>query len=117
MSNVFGGYAKVFNKRYDRVGSLFQDQFKAIRVDSDEYLLWLSAYIHANPTVAGIVGTLEDYPYASYPDYIGTRNGSLCDKSIITEHFKSPDEYRVFVSETSVLVRERKDMEHLLLDM
>ncbi len=42
-------YAKAINKRYQRVGSLFQGRFEAINVDREEYLLHLTRYIHLNP--------------------------------------------------------------------
>ena len=48
------GHAKYFNTKYTRVGPLFQGRFKARLVESDEYLLQLSAYIHRNP-VAGLI--------------------------------------------------------------
>jgi len=38
-----------FNKKYDRVGPLFQGVYKAVQVESDLQLLHLSSYIHRNP--------------------------------------------------------------------
>ena len=46
---VCSSYATYFNKKYHRVGSLFQGTFKAIRVNDDGYLLHLTRYIHRNP--------------------------------------------------------------------
>ena len=43
------GYTNYYNKRYERTGRLFENTFKAIHVDSDEYLVHLSRYIHLNP--------------------------------------------------------------------
>lgn len=42
-------YAKYFNIKYEQVGSLFQDRFRAKLVETDEYFLQLSRYIHRNP--------------------------------------------------------------------
>lgn len=44
-------YSMYFNKKYDRVGSLFQGTYKAALIDRDEYLLHLSRYIHLNPVI------------------------------------------------------------------
>ena len=44
LSKVTTSYAKYFNLKYKRIGHLMQDQFKAILVDTNDYLLWLSAY-------------------------------------------------------------------------
>lgn len=42
-------YAKYFNIKYEEVGSLFQDRFRAKLIETDAYLLELSRYIHRNP--------------------------------------------------------------------
>lgn len=57
LSNIANGYAKYFNTKYHRVGSLFQGPFKAVLVETDEQLLHLSRYIHINPVVSGVVAT------------------------------------------------------------
>lgn len=117
MLGVFGGYSKCFNKKYDRVGSLFQDQFKAVRIDTDEYLRWVSAYIHANPHVAKLVTKLEDYPYSSYCDYVGERSGTLCDAPLVLDQFKTRDDYRAFVVESAEMTSAQKDMADLFIDV
>ena len=65
----------VYTQRYNRIkktdGPLFRGRYKAIIVDSDAYLLHLSKYIHTNPVAARRVAELEDYPWSSYPAYIG----------------------------------------------
>jgi len=64
-------YATFFNKRHHRYGHLFQGRFKAILVDVDEYLMQLSRYIHLNPVCAKIVDHPIDYPWSSYPAFMG----------------------------------------------
>ena len=85
VSKVCTSYAKYFNKKYDRVGTLFQDQFKAVLVTSNDQLLWLSSYIHKNPLKAGLVSNLYDYKYSSYLDYVGRSRDALCKKNIVLE--------------------------------
>jgi REP element-mobilizing transposase RayT len=102
--NVFSGYSKCFNKKYGHVGSIFQDQFKAVHIDSNEYLVWLSAYIHANPLVAGLASNLVAYPYTSYLDFIGKRNGTLCDSRVVLEQFKDAADYARFVEEAAAQI-------------
>lgn len=36
-------------------------------------------YIHQNPLKAGLVKKMEDWKYSSFPDYLGNRNGTLCN--------------------------------------
>lgn len=116
MLKLCGGYSKNFNATRDRVGSVFQDQFKSVLVDSDEYLRWISAYVHSNPKVAGLVTDLKDYPWSSYVDYVGQRNGVLCKKDVIINSFKDITEYVEFVESAGEIIKERKDMDHLFLD-
>ncbi len=116
ISKVCTGYSMYFNKKYERVGGLLQSKFKAVLVDSDPYLLWLSAYIHQNPKVAGLVKNLEDYPYSSFLDYIGKRQGMLCHTKTILDNFKNSEEYEKFVDNSFEKIKERKDLKLLLLD-
>lgn len=116
LKKVCTGYAKYFNKAHETVGSLFEHKFRAVGIESDSYLLWLSAYIHQNPKVAGLVEDLSKWQYSSYLDYVGLRAGKLCEKEIILGQFKNPKEYEVFVSESYEKIKERKDLQYLLLD-
>jgi len=108
------GYAMYFNKRYKRVGPLFQGRFKSKLIDCEAGLLQVSRYIHQNPIdcpqVRGraleskgpVLGYLAEYPYSSYPDYTNIRHGTLCDKSIILSYFSKTrvgNSYALFVQE------------------
>ncbi len=63
-------YSNYFNLKEKRVGHLFQGRYKAILIDSDNYLLEASRYLHLNPVRAKINEKPEDYPYSSYRTYI-----------------------------------------------
>ena len=69
MRQVQTAYAMYFNKKYERVGPLFQGIYKACLVDKEDYLLHLSRYIHQNPKERGI--SLSDFPWSSYNAYLG----------------------------------------------
>lgn len=58
-------YAAWFNRKYGRVGHLFQDRFKSVPVETDEYFITLLRYVWANPVVAGIVTLPQDYRWSS----------------------------------------------------
>ncbi len=66
MHYINTGYAAYFNARHKRIGPLYQGRFKAMLVEQDEYLHYLSCYIHLNPVRAGIVKSPEEYTYSSY---------------------------------------------------
>lgn len=71
MHGINGSYTGYFNRRYGRVGHLFQGRYKGIIVDKDNYLLELSRYVHLNPLRAKIVERPELYEWSSYPAYVG----------------------------------------------
>lgn len=110
------GYSKYFNRKYERVGHIFQDQFKAIMIDTDSYLLWLSAYIHTNPVVAGLASKPEEYVWSSYLDYLGVRPGTLCKKEFILSQAGGVRVYQNFVEQSIQLVQQHKELDDYLLD-
>jgi putative transposase len=110
------GYAVYFQKKYEHTGHLFQGAFKAIHIESESYLMWLSAYIHQNPATAGLVTSLEDYPWSSYLDFIGKRNGKLCSKDVILKNFQNQDDYKKFVESSGELIKQKKEIQSLFLE-
>jgi len=70
MKRIGSSYAYYFNRKYGRVGHLFQDRFKSEAVEDDGYLLGVARYIHNNPVKAGIVKRASYYPWSSYNAYV-----------------------------------------------
>ena len=54
MKRINVSFAYHFNKKYKRVGHLFQDRYKSVTVGNDAYLLTALRYIHQNPQKAGL---------------------------------------------------------------
>src|SRR3989441_12544457 len=71
MQWLHGCYAAAFNRRHHRRGPLVGDRFFTSVVDSDEYLLESTRYIHLNSVRAGLVQRPDDYRWSSYPRYTG----------------------------------------------
>lgn len=65
-------YAFYFNKKYNRVGHLFQDRFRSEVIERDSYLLTAARYIHNNPIRAGIIDLPGKYEWSSYGCYTET---------------------------------------------
>lgn len=63
-------YTKYFNRRYDRVGHLYQGRFDSRLIDSQRYLAEVVSYIHFNPVKAGMVSNPEEYFWSSYRAYL-----------------------------------------------
>lgn len=71
MRHINGVYTQRYNRLKGCDGSLFRGRYKSILVDSDEYLLHVSKYIHLNPIEAKLVDSLDDYSWSSYRAYVG----------------------------------------------
>lgn len=103
-------YTMYFNKKYEKVGAVFQGRFKAKLIDKEEYLLHVSRYIHINPVELihaqgrALSVKLAAYPWSSYGEYLEPRGKHLCDPTITLSYFsKLPTQgrttYRSFVDE------------------
>ncbi len=97
-------YSKAVNARYGRSGHLFQGRYNAKHIDSNEYLLHLTRYIHLNPLFAKLVTRPEDWEFSSYRNYLyqsDSRNlkdfGNLVVTKEILSQFSDIAEYKEFV--------------------
>lgn len=92
ISKLCTSYAIYFNKKYGRVGRVFQDKFKAKHIDDERYLLHLTAYIHNNPN------SPLNYKFSSFNEYIGVINNKITDSQTILSYFSGDvDAYKKFV--------------------
>jgi REP-associated tyrosine transposase len=74
MRRLLTGHAVAFNLRHQRTGHLFQNRYKSIICQEDEYLLQLVRYIHLNPIRARMVADLNElahYPWSGHSILLG----------------------------------------------
>ena len=108
MQKLGAGYTIFFNIKYKRTGVLFQGKFKAIHIDSDEYLMYLNVYVNLNNRVHKIpLSSLTTK--SSWNEYTGENNENFCNKEIVLNRFNSPAEYKEFAEETLKGIIERKE--------
>src|SRR3989344_2204705 len=104
-----------FNIKNKRNGALFQGKFKAVHVDSNSYLLHLSAYINLNNRVHRLKRTIK----SSWKEYVNDFDG-VCSKEIILDQFNNVSEYVSFAESSLRDIVERKklkkELENLLLE-
>jgi len=101
MRGIMTAYVKYFNKKYERMGSLFQGRYKAISIEKDEYLTHLSRYIHMNPVKINPI--LEEYPYSSYKYYLNGNNPKWLKSKFIMDFFsEDPKEYKKFIEDKKI---------------
>lgn len=91
--SLFLRYSMYFNKKYNRVGSLFQGKYKAIIVMDESYLLHLSRYIHINP-----LEYTEDLinAYSSFAEYLGIRSTNWIKPDLILSYFENQNQKMSF---------------------
>lgn len=114
MRKIGTGYTNYFNKKYERVGPLFQGKFKSIEVKKQGHFIHLPYYIHLNPLslietqqksdeilkTEEAINFLENYPWSSHMDYLGKTNVPyLLDMDFLNEIFTSPEQYRAGIQE------------------
>ena len=134
MHKIGVAHTMYFNEKYDRSGSLFQGKFKAVHIDSNEYLLYLSAYVNKNNFIHG--GTNDRWPYSSWLDYVGDVGRDTvstfaptglcrdwistyytCEKGIVLGQFDgSVEEYKKFVEMNAKHLKEKKMLAKYLLE-
>lgn len=65
MKRISVSYASYYNWKYHTNGQLFQDRFKSENVETQEYLITVTRYIHQNPVKAGIVTSPEKWKWST----------------------------------------------------
>lgn len=103
MLKLATSYALYFNKKYNRIGALYEGPYRARFADSDRYLKYLFAYIHLNPyrshddRVSNRYpkGDLSEYQHSSLPDYLGLerRVGAIISPDKFPKYFTSAQDH------------------------
>jgi putative transposase len=112
-------YSHYFNTKYKRRGGLFEDRFKAVRIETESQLLHLSRYVHLNPYSSFLVKTLDKltkYPYSSLPEYLGQSEIEICQKEIILSSFSTLKSYKQFVLDRADYQRSLEEIKLQLLE-
>lgn len=93
LQRVFTTYSMYFNKKYDRVGPVFQSRYLASRIDNDPYLHHISRYIHRNPKL------WSEYEFSSLRYYIGEAHADWVKPQAIMALFDNdPKQYLDFLA-------------------
>ena len=129
MKRLSGGYTWYFNHKNDRTGSLFGGKFKSKHVDSNEYLLHVSAYINLNDRVhrldhnggptAKTTTAKKVKSVSSWDEYI-SGVVKMCNSDIVLGQFRDRQEYKKFALDSLEDILERReeaeDVRRLLLE-
>ncbi|KAF5035263.1 hypothetical protein DSECCO2_587480 [anaerobic digester metagenome] len=90
---LFTSYSKAINKEQKRHGSLIENPFKRIEIDSDEYLRNVVVYIHTNPELHGFCDDFSLYRWSSYNSILNNTHQFAVSENILS-WFEDSDNYR-----------------------
>ncbi|TSC64802.1 MAG: hypothetical protein G01um101491_169 [Parcubacteria group bacterium Gr01-1014_91] len=114
------GYARYFNERHERRGTLFQGRTKKILITRQEHFLYILHYVHLNSLdylygakkwrerdkgalsdIPKVLEYLKNYRWGSYIDYCGNKNfpsiitKTLFNKALDSSYSSALKEYLV----------------------
>ena len=117
MRRLLTSYSVYFNKKYGRIGPLFQSRFKAALIENESFLLHLSRYIHLNCRQVRSVIDFRDF--SSYPYYIGTKHASWVKPEEILSYFRNNQRHDMknFLSYQSFVEDYSEDAINILQDL
>ena len=121
LSNIQNSYTRYFNTKNDRKGALLLNQFKAVRIETDEQLIHVSRYIHLNPLTGYLIkdkSSLSDYQPSSFFEYLGKSDEiyNISDPEFILGFFKDLKDYKKFVYNQVEYQRELDRIKHLAFE-
>lgn len=93
MRCLMTSYGMYFNRKYKRVGPVFQSNYRASLIDRDNYLDHISRYIHLNPQ------EWAAYPYSSLKYYTGEARAEWLTPNMILEMFPTKEQYLEFLKD------------------
>lgn len=102
MQSLCTRYTMYFNRKYKRVGSLFQAVYKAVLVENEAQFIYLSKYIHKQAITSQgetLQGWEEKQP-CSFAEYLGLRKTSWIIPLEVLDYFSKTNpvlSYKSFV--------------------
>jgi hypothetical protein len=71
MNGVLKRFTRWFNRQHTRTGTLWEERFKSVIVESGIPARTVAAYIDLNPVRAGLAADPADYRWSSYGEAVG----------------------------------------------
>ena len=79
MQGLNQAYTLWFNKKYEKVGHLWQGRYKSMVIQKNKYMLDCLEYVELNPIRANISKSPFDYPWSSWKARLGYMKDGLLD--------------------------------------
>ncbi|MBU1557401.1 transposase [Patescibacteria group bacterium] len=110
MHRLGTGYTGYFNEKNKRSGALFQGKFKAVHIESNEQLLYTSAYVNLNDKIHGINDDDKELVFSSWNEYLGkNKTVNICKgKNMILGQYGNLGEYKEFAESVAESTKDLK---------
>jgi len=92
---LFISYTMALNKQEDTSGNLFDRPFKRLEIEKEDYLKYLTFYIHFNPEKHRFSGSFKDYPYSSWEAYNSSKPSKL-NRNLLMEFFGDKSDFLAY---------------------
>ncbi len=100
MQRICSSFVYWYNRKYDRLGHLFQERYKSEVVENDAYLITVLRYIHQNPIKAGITKLAAEYEWSSYHEYM--QEEKMIDTDFILGLFSTKKKFKEYTDEVNM---------------
>lgn len=90
MKGLLIRFTRWFNRTHSRTGTLWEERFKSVLVESGVAARTMAAYIDLNPVRAGMVKDPADYRWSSYGEAVGggtKGNGKKAREGLVRAYF------------------------------
>ncbi|MDP3851286.1 MAG: transposase, partial [Luteolibacter sp.] len=90
MKGLLIRFTRWFNRTHSRTGTLWEERFKSVIVESGVAARTMAAYIDLNPVRAGMVKDPADYRWSSYGEAVGggtKGNGKKAREGLVRAYF------------------------------
>lgn len=93
LQRLQGGYSRWLNRTRRWDGPAWRGRYRSRRIEHDDYLRHVLAYIHLNPVVGGLAPTCDRSLWTSHPHYTGASPAPAW-LSPLSDVVGSPEAYR-----------------------
>ena len=121
MQRLNSSYSLYYRYKHARPGHAFGGRYKALLVESNDYLLALTRYVHMNPVktkpvlhrpAGERIRILEEYPWSSYPGYVRSQQATeWVDYAVLKQYGSTfPDARRRYRAYAQAMVAKGDDL-------
>ncbi|MFZ2202095.1 MAG: transposase [Microgenomates group bacterium] len=114
---IQNSFAKYFNLITQRTGSVFQQAFKSVRIESERQFIHTARYIHLNPITDFVINKPQELVYSnqtSLLDYTSDKPRPFLNTKLLLSHFPSKERLKQYTLDQVDYQRTLAQIKHLI---